>query len=67
MKDKKCTIISKDALQKDGYKPVNAEQTIFKKGKNYITFSIRWQICDEDGYVGNEYIDTMEELHDREK
>ena len=60
------TLITHNALIKDGYSLYKIKPTIFRKGKTFITQTIRWQICDENGNVGNEYIDTMEQLHEKE-
>lgn len=66
-------LISPEILLEDGFKAykvtsiesesINPDQLIFEKGNIRVTLSIRWQICDKEGNVGNEYIETMEELY----
>lgn len=66
-------LISPETLLGDGFKAYKVtsiesesshpDQLIFEKGDIRVTLSIRWQICDKEGYVGNEYIETMEELY----
>lgn len=62
-----ANFITPNKLITDGYHCYKIEQVIFQKGKICITQTIRWQICDEEGHVGNEYIDTMEQLHEKER
>ena len=57
--------ITKKVLNEVGFREYRVgSNLIFKKGGIYVTHSgLRWQICDCEGHVGNEYIDTMEQLY----
>ena len=57
--------ITKEVLKSEGFEENRVDSnTIFRKGGIYVTHSgLRWQICDCDGHVGNEYVDTIEQLY----
>lgn len=66
-KKEKVALITAENLIADDYSVHREEPSVvFKKENIYITETIQWQICDEDGNVGNEYIETMDELHEKE-
>lgn len=56
------TQINHENLIKDGF--VQIDKHLYAKENIYITHSgVAWQLCDENSYVGNEYVETMEQIY----
>lgn len=55
MKNEKSTPITHESLINAGFVEYSDSPHIYRKKKIFLTYSgITWQICDENGYVGNE-------------
>lgn len=57
------TPITVENLEKCGFTPSSKVPGMYSlKGIHLISAMSKWQLCDEDGNVGKEYIDTFEQL-----
>lgn len=60
----KKTPINAETLKQHGFVLYKTEPLIYQRDNIYITKIITWQICDDNGYVGNEgHYNSIEQLN----
>lgn len=55
-------LINHKNLIKAGFVQLD-EHRYTKENIHIIHTGIAWQICDKNGYVGNEYVETIEQIY----
>ena len=61
--DNKRTPITVEGLEQRGFTPSSKVLGMYSfQSIHLISAMSKWQLCDECGNVGNDYVDTFEEL-----